>query len=195
MALAKVNAFLSSPKFVTKMIVTGGLFMMGDIMSQNVEISMRKKKNHVQKYDIGRTARRALFGACIATPMLHAWFGKILPALFPKVTTPQVLGKVLLDQTMMAPTFITTFFFCSTVMEGGSVEEGKSMVKGHLWGALLMNWRVWPLAQLTNFFLFPVHMHLHFANFIAMFWSAYLSYLQASRQLETAAKIAEPRLE
>eukprot|EP00357_Protocruzia_adherens_P025236 CAMPEP_0115008078 /NCGR_PEP_ID=MMETSP0216-20121206/21660_1 /TAXON_ID=223996 /ORGANISM="Protocruzia adherens, Strain Boccale" /LENGTH=45 /DNA_ID= /DNA_START= /DNA_END= /DNA_ORIENTATION= len=45
------------------MAITGTLFLLGDLMSQGVEIRLKKKAKEVQPYDPVRTFRRTVFGA------------------------------------------------------------------------------------------------------------------------------------
>jgi len=188
MALSFIKKAVSSPRYSTKMVITGTLFLLGDLMSQGVEIRMKRKIKEIQPYDPVRTFRRTVFGAFIATPLRDLWFVRILPRIYPGRDPKTIVKKILLDQAVNAPTFITTFFFCSTLLEGGTIRESKKRVSEKLFPTLLVNWRVWPFAQAINFIFVPVPLQPHFANFVSMFWSAYLSYLQAAASLEAKRK-------
>mmetsp|Transcript_60774 Transcript_60774/g.69459 ORF Transcript_60774/g.69459 Transcript_60774/m.69459 type:complete len:200 (+) Transcript_60774:1258-1857(+) len=191
MALSFIKKAVSSPRYSTKMVITGTLFLLGDLMSQGVEIRMKRKIKEIQPYDPVRTFRRTVFGAFIATPLRDLWFVRILPRIYPGRDPKTIIKKILLDQAVNAPTFITTFFFCSTLLEGGTIRESKKRVSEKLFPTLLVNWRVWPFAQAINFIFVPVPLQPHFANLVSMFWSAYLSDLQAKASLQAKRKIRD----
>ena len=43
---------------------------------------------------------------------------------------------------------------------------------------LLVGWKVWPFISLVSFMFVPPKLQVAFVNFIAIFWSAYMSYMK-----------------
>jgi hypothetical protein len=43
---------------------------------------------------------------------------------------------------------------------------------------LLVGWRVWPFISFFSFMFVPPKLQVAFVNFIAIFWSAYMSYMK-----------------
>jgi hypothetical protein len=43
---------------------------------------------------------------------------------------------------------------------------------------LLVGWRVWPFISFFSFMFIPPKLQVAFVNFIAIFWSAYMSFMK-----------------
>ena len=52
--------------------------------------------------------------------------------------------------------------------------------KAKLWPVLLTNWKVWPIAQVINFYAVPPHFQLLFVNAVGFFWTIYLNMMAYS---------------
>ena len=61
-------------------------------------------------------------------------------------------------------------------------------MKENYTAAVTMNWAMWIPAQLINFKFVPPQYQVLFANFVALFWNAYLSW--ASHQPQDAIEEA-----
>ena len=46
-----------------------------------------------------------------------------------------------------------------------------------LWPVMLTNWKVWPLAQVINFYAVPPHFQLLFVNIVGFFWTIYVNMM------------------
>ena len=107
----------------------------------------------------------------------------MLPWVNPDTTTIATLTKVLFDQLVSAPIFYTFLFIVMPKMEGKSNKEAIENVKEKVWPTTVTNWKIWPLVQFINFYFIPVRFQLSFANVIALFWNAYMSWMVNNSKL------------
>jgi len=60
-------------------------------------------------FDYARLGNMTLLGAVLVAPVLHVWYG-FLGRKLPGISIGPVVGRVVLDQALFAPTFIAIFF-------------------------------------------------------------------------------------
>jgi len=60
-------------------------------------------------FDYARLGNITLLGAVLVAPVLHVWYG-FLGRKLPGTSIGPVVGRVVLDQALFAPTFIAIFF-------------------------------------------------------------------------------------
>jgi len=166
---------------------TNGLLNgVGDAVAQ---ISQRffdgDPRDKPRPYDPARTFRFFCFGFGLG-PFIGRWH------LFLENTVPlrvlQGTGKVSLkalskrvtaDQLLMAPAGLIVFMGSMGVMEGRSREQIQQKYTDIFMPALIANWKVWPLAQLINFRYMPLLYRVPFQSTCSVFWTLYLSILNA----------------
>jgi hypothetical protein len=116
------NHLLSTRPLLTKSVTSAVITGAGDSIQQGIEHSQRVKRARLiaskaaaaadnddtqvpmpsLQYDWMRTARFATFGLVVVGPLFHKWVG-VLEKLLPGGSPSRVVGKVLLDQCLMAP--------------------------------------------------------------------------------------------
>ena len=74
-----------------------------------------------EPFDYARLGNMTLLGAVLVAPVLHVWYG-FLGRKIPGTAVGPVVGRVVLDQALFAPTFIAVFFSALAVMSFLSVE-------------------------------------------------------------------------
>lgn len=80
-----------------------------------------------------------------------------------------------LDQSLMAP-FSTVLFFASmSAMEQKSVDETKQIIKDKTLPTLIINWKIWPIAQMINMYFVPVSLRVLFLNVVGLGYNTILS--------------------
>ena len=141
-----------------------------------------------KKYDFYRTTKLSLFGLLFTAPNLHIWYN-----FYPKITNaifsfPMLKGYasqnmktlcgVFLDQTLFATYFLVCFFMIMDYVDSRNINNSFENMKSKFWPSMIVNWKIWPAAQLINFGLIPLNYRVLFANFIGLFWNCYLSYAQ-----------------
>ena len=77
------------------------------------------------------------------------------------------------------------------LLEGHTLMGSISKAQKILYPVLVNNYRIWPFVQLVNMSLVPVHFRLVFLQVIALFWSMYISFMNAQAgQLQAAENAA-----
>ena len=170
---------LRSYPLVTKSVTSAGLVGLGDLVSQGIEMWSRGKAEVPDKKRVGTMA---LFGGAYLGPVLHGWYSLVLGRYFPGQGFLTVLKKTVLDQTIFATFVCCSFFIGLTLLNGGTLEQGQAKVRRDLWPTLIANWSIWPGVQVVNFSLIPIHYQVLVVNCVAVFWNAYLSYVQFTKK-------------
>jgi len=84
------------------------------------------------------------------------------------------------------------FFWTTTFMETGSSSAGIAKIQDKLWPTLKVNWVVWPVLQGISFSVIPLQYRILYINFCSLFWSAYLSNVNAAAPSPAAAAASSP---
>ncbi|BFZ11137.1 hypothetical protein BsWGS_14176 [Bradybaena similaris] len=148
---------------------TGSLMAAGDCISQLVI-----ERKPLASYDGIRTGRFFVMGFCIFGPMLRGWYltldrlysGKKYAALKMMVT----------DQLVMAPLFLGTFLTGMSMLRMESLDITVEKLKRDYVPILLNNYKIWPAAQVINFYFLPLQHRVLFVNFVALWWNTYLAW-------------------
>ncbi|KAJ3103385.1 Protein required for ethanol metabolism [Phlyctochytrium planicorne] len=112
------DRILRQRPILTQALSTGALFIAGDLLAQQA-VERKGLKNH----DPVRTMRLAAFGTCIAGPSIAMWYPFLQSAVTFQSPVIALSTRVVLDQTVFAPTFIGIFFSFNGFMEGKSLRE------------------------------------------------------------------------
>ena len=156
---------------LTRIVTTGSLFWLGDVLSQGIE---RRGMN--KPFDWHRNVRFTGFGTLVAAPMFIGYYNKFLPTLFPGAGAGTVGRKVLFDQTVWAASFITFLFYALARLEGRAHGPAWSHASANVWPSLKVNWMVWPGVMFLNFYVVPLKFQILVVNVVALFWNTFLSY-------------------
>ncbi|KAK1598346.1 Mpv17/PMP22 family protein [Colletotrichum navitas] len=165
------RARLAARPLLTQSITTGVLFATGDITAQQLV-----DKRGLEKHDLSRTARMALYGGAIFGPIATNWFKFLQNNVVLKNKNAEILARVVVDQGVFAPVMIGVFLSSMATLEGGSVQE--KLDKNYK-TALASNYMLWPFVQMVNFKLIPLQHRLLFVNVISIGWNSYLSFLNS----------------
>ncbi|XP_064596870.1 protein Mpv17-like isoform X2 [Liolophura sinensis] len=153
--------------WTTQSTTTGVLMGAGDVIAQ---IAVEKKDS--SNYDYKRSIRFFLFGQIIAGPLLRGWY-LTLDKLYKGNSKRATLLKVLTDQTVFAPSFLTFFIGTMAVMRKEPVEEVKRKIKRDFMPVLITNYKIWPAVQLVNFYFVPFQHRILVVNVVALGWNIY----------------------
>ncbi|KAG4436878.1 Protein required for ethanol metabolism [Cadophora sp. M221] len=162
---------LASRPILTQSVTTAVLFATGDTMAQQLV-----EKKGLEKHDLARTGRMALYGGAIFGPAATTWFKFLQNKVVLKNKNAEILARVACDQTMFASTNLFVFLSSMAIMEGTSP---KDKLDQSYWTALKSNWMVWPFIQCVNFKLVPLHHRVLVVNVISLGWNCYLSFLNS----------------
>ncbi|KAF8078361.1 hypothetical protein FPV67DRAFT_48841 [Lyophyllum atratum] len=196
LARAYQHSFDTHPN-ITLALTGGCLNSLGDFVAQVTERTLGQKDAY-RPYDLTRTLRFFVFGFTIS-PFLGRW-NSHLERWFPLRTTPgsdkvsiKALSKrVACDQLILAPIGLGVFLGAMGIMEKRNPRQIKEKFADLYMPALLTNWKVWPIAQLINFRYMPLPYRVPFQSTCGVFWTLYLSLLNA-REDERMDKEGAPR--
>ncbi|RDX44059.1 hypothetical protein K466DRAFT_437780, partial [Polyporus arcularius HHB13444] len=171
------NQALIRKPLVTQCATSFVLFGTGDVLAQ--QAFEKKGANH----DWMRTARLSFYGGAIFGPILTKWLQFLNRMQFAS-PTKAVAYKVYLDQFVFTPGVVAMFFGSLTLLEGKSVTDAKERISDAYVPTLLRNWGVFIPTQVVNFAIVPPHMRFVTVGVVSLFWNAYLSSVNAKKQLE-----------
>jgi hypothetical protein len=66
------------------------------------------------------------------------------------------MKKLVIDQLAFAPVMLSGFYLVASQVEGYPISKGVADMKEKFWATMLVNWQIWPPANLLNFALVPV---------------------------------------
>lgn len=140
-----------------------------------------EKKGTNKSLDYKRLLTIVLFGSVYAAPIGHLWYCKWAPKAMSAITTNKKIQPVVamaMDQLMFTPPLMFSFLFFNEYLKNFNTKQAMQHVKNKMWTGLKTNWKVWPPIQLLNFTVIPSQLRVPFVNFVGLFWTIYLSYLQ-----------------
>ncbi|KAJ2920413.1 hypothetical protein MD484_g65, partial [Candolleomyces efflorescens] len=214
LARAYQHSFDTRPN-VTLAITGGSLNALGDCVAQIAENTFSPPTQERRKYDFVRTVRFFAYGATIS-PFLGRW-NAFLEARFPLYVTriirrrPNAAGglvrpaqgpppisyfalskRVATDQLIMAPTGLVLFIGSMGMMEGRTRSQIKQKYKDLFGDAILANWKVWPLAQVSviTSSVFTSAKDVHFDT-CGVLWTLYLSLLNSREDKKQDDRVVE----
>lgn len=125
--VAKYNYCLTTRPVLTKMLTSGTIGALGDILCQSMEkckvyiliiASIDYNKGEKTTFSFKRTQTFFIMGTFFVAPILHMSYSKILPYLVPEATAKGALKKLAIDQLVAAPIIILLFYPMINFVEG-----------------------------------------------------------------------------
>lgn len=156
----------------TNMGISFGLSATGDILQQHYML-VKGEKNH---WDKKRTYHMSICGLSVGF-VCHHWYlylDKKLPGRALKI----VLSKILIDQLIFSPVYISVFFLTSGLLEAAPLDRiGRELIrKGRQ--LYVAEWVVWTPAQFINFTFLPSKYRVLYDNTISLGCDIYTSYVK-----------------
>jgi protein Mpv17 len=146
----------------------------------------------MQQYEARRSVKMAAIGAFFIGPLLHVWYGtgltfildRFLPGIFGSPMTkilsktfPRAIGAILFDQTLCSTFGNGSTIFLTSFIDNHDVKTSATIMRNRLWECQLMNWKIWPAAQLINFSIVPLRYRVLFASCVGYVFNIYLSWI------------------
>ncbi|KAF5377466.1 hypothetical protein D9615_005178 [Tricholomella constricta] len=194
LARAYQHSFDTHPN-ITLALTGGCLNSLGDVVAQVTEKTLGKSDVY-RPYDLPRTLRFFFFGFTVS-PFLGRW-NTILERWFPlrtipgssKVSIKALSKRVACDQLILAPIGLGVFLGSMGIMERRTLPQIKEKLADLYKPAVLANWKVWPIAQLINFRYMPLPYRVPFQSGCGVFWTLYLSLLNAREDEKQDLEVA-----
>lgn len=154
--------------------VSCGLLGAGDVVCQGCE--MLVNKNLHQKFNRNRTESMFLIGLAMA-PFGQIWYFRLMEKLIPGAPSMEIaLKKVLADQIVAGPVFISFFLFGKELLEGRGGSVGITELKDKFLPLYMASWCVWPPAQLLLFKFLPADRRFRYLAGVTFCWNFFLSW-------------------
>ncbi|GAB5363088.1 hypothetical protein AAMO2058_000853300 [Amorphochlora amoebiformis] len=191
-------ATLSEYPLPTKMVTSGVLSASGDALAQAIEFNDNPKP-----YEFRRSLVMATIGLAFTAPLLHMWYGGLhhfffeglgrewLAAAGLSSKLPTTLALLAADQLLFSPIATVLFFMMNGIGTSLAAFDFNLMpriravnetLRREYWTTMINNWKLWPAAQLLNFFFVPLQFQVLFSNFVGLIWTCYLSLAAYRRQ-------------
>lgn len=132
-------------------------------------------------YDLGRTVRFGIYGACIGAPFSHHWNRFLDARIVAKrgsilSLNSAVFKKTVLDQVIANPLMTAVFFLSIGVMEQMQFKENQRRLEQSWRSTVLISYTIWPAVSFCSFALIPIHFRTIFTSTVGLGWGAYMSY-------------------
>ncbi|XP_076266748.1 mpv17-like protein 2 [Rhynchophorus ferrugineus] len=157
----------------TNIISSGVLMWLGDICEQEIEYRRGKL---TKRYDYGRMLRMFVVGLGLGP--IHHYYYLYIARVMPKRDLTTVTKKIALDQFIMSPLCIATFFYSMGLLEDKSVQKMNEELTAKFLDVYVMDWCVWVPTQFINFYFVPVKYQVFYINAVTMFYNVFLSYIK-----------------
>lgn len=133
------------------------------------------------RYDIARMSRMAIFGLVVVGPLCHQWY-VVLESYITATGLSGAVSKMIIDQSIMAPISTVLFFTSMSIMEQKSAQQTKQILHEKTLSTLIVNWKIWPVAQLINMYFIPVSLRVLFLNVVGLGYNTILSRIANNKQ-------------
>ncbi|KAL7558654.1 hypothetical protein ACA910_010030 [Epithemia clementina (nom. ined.)] len=165
---AAYNEALDKQPLITKAMTSLVGWALGDLLAQIFIGS--------GPFDVKRFVTLSLFGFLYHGPSGHYfynWLDKKIEGTSGKV----VALKVLIDQTIWCPIFMSVFFTYLGLVDGDSFSAIGNKIKTDLLSACQGSWKVWPLVHAINFKFISTKHRLVFINSVQIAFNIFLSLI------------------
>ncbi|CRL25848.1 Mpv17/PMP22 [Penicillium camemberti] len=167
------------PSLVTIIVQSATLKAFANITAQ---ILQQLKSPTPIPLDWNRVLEFAVFGI-VSAPLISLWqrsLDETFPTQNSRINWPNVLLKLLLDQTIGLFVANVVFIICTT---GARLQSGTLIlqeVQARIFRILLAAWKIWPAVSLVNFLWVPWHSRVVVTSLVGFGWNIILSVLSSA---------------
>jgi len=153
-------------------VQTGVLCGAGDLISQTLI-----EKKRINSVDGWRSLKFAAIGSLWIAPLIRFWYIRLEAMFGSSVGLASTLKKVATDQLVMAP-FMSFGIINLVAFSQGKrkIEDFRAQLEEQYVEVLINGWRLWPAAQIVNFYFVPFLLRPLYVNVVALFWNTYLAW-------------------
>ncbi|XP_030569356.1 mpv17-like protein 2 [Drosophila novamexicana] len=168
------SAFSNKFLLFTNVGISLTLSSVGDILEQQLELY----NNEIETYSSTRTRHMATSGVAVGI-ICHYWY-QMLDKYLPGRSMRVVAKKIVLDQLICSPLYISAFFVTLGILERKDAHEVWEEIKEKAWKLYAAEWTVWPVAQFVNFYWIPTHYRIFYDNVISLGYDVFTSKVKHS---------------
>jgi protein Mpv17 len=144
---------------------------LGDLIEQVYEITV----GHQKDWDKMRTVKLASTGFPVGLAC-HNWY-IVLDRCLSVRNGKNLAKKIVLDQLIASPVYICLFFTTLGLWNDWSKVDVIENIKKNGKEVYKMEWYVWPIAQLFNFYFLPTKFRILYDCTISLGFDVYFSYV------------------
>lgn len=174
----RYNYYHGKSPILVQAITAGGIASLGDLLCQTSEgrrFSWWVSAGEVEGYDWMRVGRLASFRLFLFGPYYSIWLRYLHRRVALANKWKTVSAQILLDQILMAPPALFSFFTFMSLAEGNTIDASIARSKEILWPTVKVNWCFWFPVQAVTFGLVPKSMQVGFVSLVQVGWNAWLS--------------------
>lgn len=161
---------LKRHQFSTNMVTTGAIFLMGDVVAQ--QLIERRGKSH----DAERTARSAGIGAVYSAP-LAVFSYNVVDRIFGKSTSPFNTLKKIGFMFIFTPFTNGGYLSINNLLQHKTWEETSRQLSSDLGKIVLGSYSVWLPTNFLLLTLVPLRHRVLVSNGVGVLWTSYLTYV------------------
>jgi len=154
----------------TKAITSCIIALIGEVICQHLKKTDKNTPEQV-KAARKRLFGFALFGLLVNGPAFHWWY----QTLEKLAANRGIFTRLAFDRLLFSPPFLALTAFSLQYVQNSDAKKSLIHCKSVFKQMLLMNWKVWTVAQYVNFKYVPLHLRTVFGNMVALWWNIYLS--------------------
>jgi protein Mpv17 len=162
--------------------------------------SSGSSKSNIQAFtiDSDRLIKSASYGAFVTGPLLAVWYPFLdracqryrISARYGVWGAP--IFKVLADEVVLDPPFLSMFFAYMNICEGGTIDTFWDKIRSEFVTSWLTSLVLWPPIMLLTFRYLPVYATAPIVNAVSVAWDGFLSHRNALSR-EASIRMEEDR--
>jgi len=143
----------------------------GDVIAQTLI-----DKRNITKLEWGRVGRFCIIGSCLVAPTIRVWYLTMEKIVGPSASILNTVKKLALDQLLFAPFFQIPILSAVGLLQGHSLSQIKERIENMWMDIVLIGWKIWPMAQLLNFYFVPFLLRPLFVSVVSLLWNTIFAW-------------------
>jgi protein Mpv17 len=183
------KSMLVAQPLLTKSLTSSGIMTVSDAICQQMNLgSGQAGEKKQQSLDFTRIVQVAITGFSYSGPLTHLWYGTLEKIV--KIQDPLIglIARIILDAIIFSPVTVSGYFTVRSILEGSGFQGAREKLNTRFVSTLVGAWKFWPLANIINFGLIPLEFRVLYVNVLSIFWTGYLSYVNAQKTATNTEK-------
>jgi hypothetical protein len=178
------KSMLSQHPLVTKAVTSSVLTTFSDAICQQLTKGAAGQQKNTT-FDYKRSSHVAITGFVWSGPVTHNWYSILEKIVTIKNPIGGLAARIVLDAIIFSPVTVCGYFTCRSILEGSGVAGIRDKLSSRFAPAVTGAWKFWPAANIVNFGLVPVELRVLYSNVLSLFWTGYLTLLNANKAVAT----------
>ena len=185
-AWTSYKLMLKQQPLLTKSVTSSVLTTFSDAICQQMTKGAAKQQT-LTTFDYKRSLHVAITGFIWSGPVSHNWYSILEKIVSIKNPMGGLIARIILDAIIFSPVAVCGYFTCRSLLEGSGVAGIRDKLSTRFVTAVTGSWKFWPPANVINFGLVPVEFRVLYNNVLSLFWTGYLTLLNANKAIATRA--------